>query len=79
MGCNSKAKKHSSLQKNIPDALKSVDVLTIWKWEHQMIRWMDAYWEGKGIKEAQIQVNKFGTHKQKSHQPVGEMVARAFD
>ena len=41
---------YSSLQKNIPDALKSVDVLTIQKWEHQMIRWMDAYREGQGTK-----------------------------
>ena len=67
------------LQKNIPDALKLVDVLTIWKWEHWMIRSMDAYREGKGIKEAQIQVKKFGTCKQMSHQWVGERVARAFD
>jgi hypothetical protein len=65
---------YSGLQKNIPDALKSVDVLTIWKWEHRMIRWMDAYREGKGTKEAQIQVKKFGTRKQKSHRWVGETV-----
>jgi len=44
-----------------------------------MIRWMDAYREGKGIKEAQIQVKKFGTCKQKSHWQVDEMVVRAFD
>ena len=70
---------YSGLQKNIPDALKLVDVLTIRKWEHRMIRCMDAYREGKGTKEAQIQVKKFGTHKQKSHWQVGETVARAFD
>ena len=34
---------YSGLQKNIPDAMASIDVLTIWKWEHRMIRWMDAY------------------------------------
>jgi hypothetical protein len=69
---------YSGLQKNIPDALKLVDVLTIQKWEHQMIR-LDAYREQKGTKEAQIQVKKFGTRKQKSHRWVGEMVARVFD
>jgi hypothetical protein len=41
----------------------SVDVLTIRKWEHRMIRWIDAYREGKGTKEAQIQVKKFGSRK----------------
>ena len=44
-----------------------------------MIRWMDAYREEKGTNEAQIQVKKFGTCKQKSHWWVGETVARAFD
>ena len=57
----------SGLQQNIPDAMHSVDVLTIWKWEHHMIHWMDAYREGKGTKEAQIHVKKFGSHKQSSH------------
>ena len=38
-----------------------------------MFRWMDAYKEGKGTKEAHIQVKKFGTYKQKSHWQVGEM------
>src|SRR5277367_5156603 len=39
---------YAGLQKNLPDALASVDLTTIWKWEHRMIRWMDAYMEGKG-------------------------------
>jgi hypothetical protein len=50
-----------TLQKNIPDAMAAVDVLTIRKWEHQMIQWMDAYRDGKGTKEAQTQVKKFGS------------------
>ena len=70
---------YSGLQKNIPDAMASIDVLTIWKWEHRMIRWMDAYREGKGTKEAQIQVKKFGSHKQSSHRRVYESVAKVFD
>ena len=61
------------------EALASVDLMTIRKWEHRMIRWMDAYREGKGTKEAQIQVKKFGSHKQTSHRRVYETVARAFD
>jgi hypothetical protein len=39
-----------------------VDVLTIRKWEHRMIQWMDAYQEGKGTKEAQV-LKKFGSRK----------------
>ncbi len=70
---------YSGLQKNIPDAMDSVDVLTIRKWEHRMIRWMSAYRDGKGTKEAQIQVKKFGSSKQTSHRRVPETVARAFD
>ena len=59
--------------------MASVDVLTIRKWEHRMIRWMDAYREGKGTKEAQIQVKKFGSRKQSSHCRVYESVAKVFD
>ena len=66
-------------KKNIPDAMHSVDVLTIWKWEHWMICWMDVYRERKGTKEAQIQVKKFGSCKQSSHCPVYESVAQVFD
>ena len=69
----------SGLQQDIPDAMHSVDVLTIQKWEHCMIRWMDAYREGKGTKEAQIQVKKFGSRKQSSHRQAPETVARVFD
>ena len=70
---------YAGLQKNLPDALASVDLTTIRKWEHQMIRWMDAYRAGKGTKEAQIQVKRFGTCKQTSHRRVYESVARVFD
>ena len=63
----------------IPDAMASVDVLTIRKWEHCMIGWMDAYQEGKGTKEAQIQVKKFGSHKQSPHCRVYETVGCVFD
>jgi hypothetical protein len=36
-----------SLQKNILNAMDSVDVLSSWKLEHRMIQWMDAYRDGK--------------------------------
>ena len=70
---------YSGLQKNIPDAMASVDVLTIQKWEHQVIQWMDAYRDGMGTKEAQIQVKKFSSHKQSSHCWVYEIVVHMFD
>jgi hypothetical protein len=41
--------------------LKDVDVKTIRRWEHRMIRWMDVYREGKGTKEAQLQVKAFSS------------------
>jgi len=70
---------YSGLQRNIPDAMASVNVFTIRKWEHQMIRLMSAYRDGKGTKEAQIQVKKFSSRKQTSHHRVYETVACAFD
>ena len=70
---------YSGLLKNIPDAMASVNILTIRKWEHCMIQWMEAYRDGRGTKEAQIQVKKFGSCKQTSHRRVYETVARAFD
>ena len=48
---------YDGLRANIPKALASVRLSTIRKWEHCMIGWMEAYREGKGTKEAQIQVN----------------------
>jgi hypothetical protein len=47
------------LQKNMPAALASVQISTIQKWEHWMIRWMQAYWTGLGPKAAQFEVKKF--------------------
>ena len=44
-----------------------------------MICWMDGYRDGKGTKEAQMQVKKFGSRKQSSHHRVYETVAHTFD
>src|SRR3984957_13435585 len=70
---------YDGLRANIPKALKSVQLSTIRKWEHRMIRWMEAYREGKGAKEAQIQVKKFSSRAQSSHLRIPEYVAQAFD
>ena len=43
------------------------------------IGWYDVYWEGKGTKEAQIQVKKFGSCKQSSHRRVYESVSIWLD
>lgn len=40
---------------------------------------MKAYKEGKGAKEAQIQVKKFSSWAQSSHRCIPEYVAWAFD
>ena len=68
-----------TLKENLPKALASVDVATIRKWEHRMIRWMGAYREGKATKEAQLQVKAFSSRKYTSHRRVPETVARALD
>lgn len=70
---------YSGLQENIPKALESVNLSTIRKWEHRMIRWMDAYRGGKTGKEAQKQVKQFSSRRYDSHRRVPETVARAFD
>ncbi|KAF5340097.1 hypothetical protein D9758_013166 [Tetrapyrgos nigripes] len=67
------------LKKNMSDALASVTISTIRKWEHRMIRWMEAYRSGLGIKEAQIRVRAFSSKRYKSHRRVPETLARQFD
>ncbi|KIL57128.1 hypothetical protein M378DRAFT_1031360 [Amanita muscaria Koide BX008] len=68
-----------TLQENMPDALASVSVETIRKWEHRMKRWMEAYKDGLGAKDAQIQVKKFSSKHYTSHRRVPEHVAAALD
>jgi hypothetical protein len=70
---------YEGLKANLLNALESVNLSTIQKWEHWMIQWMDAYREGKGTKEAQIQVNKFSSCVQSSHCRILETVAQVFD
>jgi len=56
-----------TLKMNLPKALGSVQLSTIWKWEHWMIWWMEAYRDGKSAKDAQFDVKKYGSHKYTSH------------
>jgi hypothetical protein len=69
----------NTLKQNMPLALASVSVSTIRKWEHRMIRWMEAYEGGLSAKNAQIQVKKFSSRQYKSHRRVPEAVAALLD
>lgn len=68
-----------TLKENMPTALHSVELNTIRRWEHRMIRWMTAYRGGMGAKDAQLQVKKFSSTKYTSHRRIPEAVARAMD
>ena len=67
------------LKTNLPSALQSVSLKTFQLWEHRMYRWMDAYWEGLGTSDAQVQVRNFSSTKYKSHRRIPEGIARTFD
>ena len=56
-----------TLKGNMPKVLESIQLQTIWRWEHQMFQWMDAYRAGMGTTDAQKQVKKFSSTKYKSH------------
>jgi len=70
---------YDGLRANLPAALASVDISTIRKWEHRMIRWMDAYRGGKDAKEAQIVVKQFSSRRYTSHRRIPEGVAASLD
>lgn len=63
-----------SLKTNMPKALESVQVNTVWLWEHYMHRWIEAYRSGLPTKEAQLQVQQFSSMKYKSHRCIPETV-----
>ncbi|KAF9002732.1 hypothetical protein BDQ17DRAFT_1242839, partial [Cyathus striatus] len=69
----------TALQDNLPKALESVPIETIWRWEHCMICRVDAYWEGLQAKEAQITMKQFSLRGCASHQRIPELVALAID
>jgi hypothetical protein len=61
------------------DALRSVDLMTIRKWERRTYRWLDAYRQGLDCKDAQLQVKKFSSRQYKSHRRVGDRMGDAMD
>ena len=69
----------TTLQENLPKALKSVSVETIRKWEHRMWRWVDAYDGGMGARDAQLHVQKFSSRQYKSHRRIPEGLAAQLD
>lgn len=69
----------STLQKNMPQALKSVSIETIQKWEHRVWRWIDAYEGGLDAQDAQTHVRNFSSRKYTSHRRIPESVARELD
>ncbi|KNZ74147.1 hypothetical protein J132_07794 [Termitomyces sp. J132] len=68
-----------NLKINMPQALASVQIATIRKWEHHMHWWMEAYREGLGTQDAQAKIKEFSSIKYKSHRRVPETVAQTFD
>lgn len=69
----------TTLQENLPQALASVPIESIRKWEHRMKRWMEAYRNGLGAKEAQEKVKEFSSRLYTSHRRVPETLAAQFD
>ena len=69
----------AGLQENLPKAIASVDISTIRKWEHRMIRWMEAYRGGKDAKDASLLVKQFSSHRYDSHRRVPETMASRLD
>ena len=43
--------------------------------EHRMHRWIDAYGEGLGTKDAQVKVKKFSSTKYKAHRRIPESLS----
>ncbi|KAJ7205486.1 hypothetical protein GGX14DRAFT_367159 [Mycena pura] len=69
----------ATLKENIPKAMASVSVELIRKWEHRAWRFIDAYSQGLGAKDAQAKVKEFSSRKYKSHRRIPERVAEAMD
>ncbi|KIJ39315.1 hypothetical protein M422DRAFT_257928 [Sphaerobolus stellatus SS14] len=60
----------ATLQENMGKALASVSITTIWRWEHRMKHWLNAYDMGMDAKEAEKEVRKFSTRSYKSHRRI---------
>ncbi|KAJ7099118.1 hypothetical protein C8R44DRAFT_642434, partial [Mycena epipterygia] len=51
-------------KENMPKALASLQVTMIRRWEHRMVKWMDAYHSGMETQAAQLHVHKFSSKTQ---------------
>ncbi|KAN0075122.1 hypothetical protein V8E54_000509 [Elaphomyces granulatus] len=51
---------------------EKVQITTIRRWYHRMMRWVDSYETGAGAVEAQQQVQAFSSKKFKSHRRAPE-------
>jgi hypothetical protein len=67
------------LRTRMDDALRSVDLMTIRKWERRTYRWLGAYRQGLDCKDAQLQVKKFSSRQYKSHRRVGDRMGDVMD
>ncbi|KAJ7242043.1 hypothetical protein C8J57DRAFT_1084689 [Mycena rebaudengoi] len=67
------------LKENIQRAMASVSVELIRKWEHRAWRFIDAYGDGLGAKEAQKRVKQFSSYRFKSHRRVSERTGDSMD
>ncbi|KXN91374.1 hypothetical protein AN958_01031, partial [Leucoagaricus sp. SymC.cos] len=67
------------LKENMPDALASVSVTFIRKWQNQMFCWVDAYYSGLDAQEAQLHVRAFSSRRYKSHHRISDVVANVLD
>ena len=67
------------LKDNLPKALESVQIQTIWQWENKFFCWVEAYCSGLGLVEAHAHVKKYTSRQFTSHRCVSERVAATFD
>ena len=69
----------NTLKENMLKALESVQLSTIWKWEHRVFQWMDAYRAGMGTSDAQKQVKENSSNIYTSHHCAVETVTHTFN
>jgi hypothetical protein len=69
----------TTLKENLLKVMASVQLSTIRKWEHRMIRWMEAYCSGLGVKDAQMKVKEFSSKHYTSYRCIPETIVRQFD
>jgi len=74
--CNDCDYTFTTLKENLPKAMASVQLGTIQKWEHCMIRWMEAYHSGLGAKDAQMKVKEFSSKRYTSHRRNPEAIVQ---